>query len=802
MKAVSLSAVALVALLFLSGCCDCDDPEHGHVGPDTDADVEDTGRDADDDDAEADDADAEDADADADDDTDVLEVGPDLDVATDPDASDLDVAEEVSCVEEICNGLDDDCDGLVDEAPRDDCDDACCDDALICRGDRCVANDNPCASNDECWSDAYCEAEVCTPYGTPPEHLTDDTCRREIEIAAVVPTVQCSWSGPAEGFIEPDWVQSMVTPMVIDFDLDDDPSTLRPSIVFSTFPTEERTRPGVLRIIDGATCEDQFSLGGEDDDSVSGRGTPALGDIDGDGRAEVVVPAESGGLTAFRYDSTSGQMQQHWRSRFCDRDDEVDEVSGPNMSAGPSIHDLDGDGSAEIIFGRMVYDRDGCVRTGDASFGDYGGGEIAVVADVDNDGTAELVYGEGIYEWDPEADELVLESYFSADGLSFGQTAVAELGAYPLDAFGGDDMPEVVVIDSGVRVQTLEGDVVFEADLPGTGRGGAPTVADFDGDGRPEFATSGGDFYAVFDLDCAAGGDPSGCGGESRDDGILWWQVTRDSSSTVTGSSVFDFDGDGSAEAVHADECYMRVYDGASGDVIYSVSRPSGTAYENPVIADADGDFHTEIVLSVNDYFYHATVCDEADPLFPAARVERGRGIVVLRDAADRWAASRPVWNQHAYGVTHTGDRGEVPRTSDVANNWEDPELNNFRQNTQGSLDSLGVVDLTVEALGPVGEVRCRDGVVILEALVCNRGLLPMAAGSTVAFTTTTVDGPIVCDARLRNAVSAGGCEPVACAADLGDEPVEIYVAADRDGDVDECWEGNNFAYYGPVNCR
>jgi len=136
--------------------------------------------------------------------------------------------------------------------------------------------------------------------------------------------------------------------------------------------------------------------------------------------------------------------------------------------------------------------------------------------------------------------------------------------------------------------------------------------------------------------------------------------------------------------------------------VLYSAARSSGTTYENPVIADVDGDFHSEIVSAVNDYA-GALGCPATDPLRPSATYAQNHGVVVLRDELDRWAASRPVWNQHAYAVSHVGDRGEIPRTSAVTPNWSDPALNSFRQNVQGDLESLGVPDLTAASeVGPL----------------------------------------------------------------------------------------------------
>src|SRR5690606_36416923 len=92
----------------------------------------------------------------------------------------------------------------------------------------------------------------------------------------------------------------------------------------------------------------------------------------------------------------------------------------------------------------------------------------------------------------------------------------------------------------------------------------------------------------------------------NNDGTLLWRMPTRDFSSRITGSSVFDFQGDGRAEVVYADECFLRVYDGrGNGDgtstELFKVSNTSGTARELPVIVDVDGDFHTDIVVMSND---------------------------------------------------------------------------------------------------------------------------------------------------------------------------------------------------------
>ena len=680
---------------------------------------------------------------------------------------------------------------------------ACCGAGEICRFDACVSDLGPCGSGDDCSGDSYCLEGRCVPYGVPPGYDHDPMCSQSISIDAIAPAVQCRWTGPPAGDPKPNEIQVMSTPVVVDFDFDADPTTLAPSIIFASFPTAGSYRqPGVLRVIDGATCEQQFSFP-DPEDAVMSPASVALGDIDGDGRAEIVAVGQTGGLKAFRYDATTGVFARIWTSAVCDGAGGrvADNTGGPDEWQGPSIHDLDDDGVPELIYGNTVYGPDGCVITASLGYRAYSQGVVPVIADVDEDGRMELVAGDGIWEFDPTTHDWVAESYFTGTQPR-GQVAIADMGDFPLASLGGTDYPELVVISAGAaRVQTLEGGVVFgPVAISGGGTGGAPTIADFDGDGRREFASAGGSAYVVFDLDCASAGAVGSCA-SARTDGILWTQPSQDNSSNVTGSSVFDFDADGAAEAVYADECFLRVYDGTTGEVRYSAGRSSGTTYENPVIVDVDGDFHSEIVSSVNDYA-GSLGCPATDPLRAGASFVVNHGIVVLRDEMDRWAASRPVWNQHAYAVTHVGDHGEIPRSSAVAYNWRDPLLNNFRQNVQGDLEALGVADLTAASqAGPLMVPCMADGSATLPAQICNRGTLPLAAGTDIAFRVGAVDGPELCSAPVPTALSVGVCTEVNCSGILPAEGVDLYVVVDPLDLTPECYEGNNFAVLRDIRC-
>jgi hypothetical protein len=182
----------------------------------------------------------------------------------------------------------------------------------------------------------------------------------------------------------------------------------------------------------------------------------------------------------------------------------------------------------------------------------------------------------------------------------------------------GDGDPEVVHVSSRVYVlDGLTGALLADAALPGGGRGGAPNVADFDNDGLPEIGTAGGSNYTTFKYT-----EPGGVG---RLD-ILWSRATRDLSSNITGSSVFDFNGDGQVEVAYNDEQYLRLYNGADGAVLYESRNWTGTAIEYPVIVDVDHDGNAEILVARNTRGNnHNTYSSPAEP--PLS------GLIVLGDA-------------------------------------------------------------------------------------------------------------------------------------------------------------------------
>jgi hypothetical protein len=700
----------------------------------------------------------------------------------------------------------------------------------LCKYGVCVPNLGACAFDDDCPGDSYCDPDdfTCTPYGVPPDKINDPTCEKPKIPVDVTPAVQCEWTGPPAGDPTSTMVETYSTPVVADLNLDLDPKKIQPSIILTTFDFsyQGKGRTGMLRVFDGRTCEEQMRIGGPDDPDVANNrpsyvGGWAVGDLDGDvgtpnGHPEIVgfhrIGFNTGSdpitVIAFGIDSSDPaqpKLVRRWKGRNCDTNQPVTFLSNvANFTVG--LHDLDDDGKPEIVVDRLVFDAEGCalnpsVASSLTSYDQLG--IINTVADVDLDGKPDLVHFDGIYGWDPVAKNWTLKPWaVPSPGLTAGNVAVADVGYY--SEIPGhpktDPLPEVIVTAKGkIRVQTLTGEIVFGPfDVYQGGRGGPPTAADFDGDGQIEFATAGASAYTVFDPDCIANPDaaarPGGVCEKSNPnlpEGILWSQPAQDVSSNCTGSSVFDFNGDGKAEVVYRDECFVRVYDGKTGTVLYSSPASSGTGYEYPVVVDVDGDFATEIVVPRTK----GISCPAGpDKLFPGSgNFKLSSGFSVLRDPEDRWVSSRPIWNQHAYSVTHVTDDARIPKSSEVKRNWEQPGLNNFRQNTQGALGKLAIADLTVELQNADSLCSGDAGTFSFQAKVCNRGTNPVQDGAEVLFSQGKkgqAPAPL-CSTATATLLLPGDCTVVECTGEL-EADNDVLVSVDPDKKIADCHPGNN----------
>jgi hypothetical protein len=310
---------------------------------------------------------------------------------------------------------------------------------------------------------------------------------------------------------------------------------------------------GVLRAISGDGSKEVLGIvvpGGTRDEGL------AAADIDGDGFVEIVTGTNIGQqILCYEHDGTL-----KWTSP------QLGVASAGMYENLPSIVDMNGDGKPEIVVGRAILNSAGNL-VGQGMYGigaptgnDNGSASVSFGVDLDGDGKGEVVVGNAVYRMDGTA------IWFSNQNDGYPATADLDL----------DGVPEIIVVsDANVRAQqSSDGAVLWSTAIPG-GKGGPPTVADFDGDGLPEVGIAGSGQYSVFDTDGS----------------VLWSRPTQDNSSGITGSSVYDFEGDGVADVVYADEINLYVFSGLDGATkLEFADHNSGTRLEYPIVADVDND--------------------------------------------------------------------------------------------------------------------------------------------------------------------------------------------------------------------
>lgn len=519
-----------------------------------------------------------------------------------------------------------------------------CAEGRVCVAGVCLPPQAACQKDDSCLYDTHCVGGACVPYG-PGE--TNSACVSVAAPEVLAPAVKCELSAIPATDAFPEKINVQATPMVARL------GTATPSIVAPfagglpagvTCAKEDcRYRFGVIRILSGSDCSIQQNLGGKDLDGdgkvewARSSSPVAIADLDGDKIPEIVAymveaydsATNTGREVTVAFTNKGDGWKAFWPgAKAKNADGSIFDAKVPvaletNANwAGPSVHDVDDDGVPDII--REGYVIDGKTGVLKASIPDgyaaYSTGTTAVVAQLDDDPEVELVNGAYVWQFDTATSVWVPDPVWSPTvSTPAGWSAVADF-----DGPGGT--PELAVASSGkLTIFSLDHTVYHGVDLtlPSPG-GGPPTIADFDGDGLPEVGVATSDYYVVVDPDCQASPRQGGkCG--SRDqcqhvdsgacpDLVLWSRRSQDHSSRITGSSVFDFEGDGKAEVVYADECFVRVYAGSDGRVLFSQYRSSSTWQENPIVVDTDGDFRADLVVGSNGNFTPKTCAELLDP--------------------------------------------------------------------------------------------------------------------------------------------------------------------------------------------
>lgn len=544
------------------------------------------------------------------------------------------------------------------------------------------------------------------------------------------------WESPTN-FPEDDNVVGM--PVVVQLNDDNNDGSISeldmPDLVFPSYQLGFGNDGVVVRAVNGSDGSEIWSAPNSD---IINAVTPAAADLNGDGMVEIVMAYQTKGLIAL--DSNGSVV---WT---LEDSDSILPEADLNRGA-PNIADIDFDGIPEIVYGNAVVNSDGTVRwVGSQNiFGSWNERyRLGFAADIrpEIDGL-EVVVGPSMYDKDGNL-------LWVATSVPDGYAAVGDLNL--------DGLPEIVVVGNE-RVYALDqfGKIIWgPVVLPATGDtclGGPPTLADTDGDGFLEIGIAGRSSYFMLNHDGSS----------------LWSSRVQDFTSCQTGSTVFDFQGDGRAEVIYADELAMRIYDGSTGQILTEIPNDSGTGIELPVVADIDQDGQAELIVVTN----------ESGPL-----VRDIKGVRVFESAGEPWIGTRSIWNQHAYHISHVNDDGTVPNS--YTPSWE--THNTFRLNTFEQGNESGFPDLTASLL----TVADNSASLTVSARVGNSGPAVSPAGLVARFYDGDPSSGIELGSVSLGVIESSTFEDIALSVSGPLQSDQIHLFVEAEEQIEECDETNN----------
>jgi hypothetical protein len=591
----------------------------------------------------------------------------------------------------------------------------CCAESDVCLLDECLTPGDPCAGPFDCPEGQYCEASIdrCLPRATD-----QPACEYRPGTGAFELREEWHWTGDPD--VLPLHHQVMSAAMVANLNDDNGDGAIDendiPDVVFNTFRAGGRpevgdvavySADGILRAIsghDGSRLWPVADPGYRTQPSFE----VAIADIRADSPGPEIVgctfaPGTTFGTSNLTIFSAAGAILHRFDT-------------GVVAACGrPAIADMNGDGVAEIVTGNQIVQADASAMV---SATITGTSAIAAIYDMNGDGDLEMVGINGVANHD--GTTLWQETLFAGES---GYVAIADM-----DLDGDPDVVATsvqshqVTVRDGATGMLLGGPIEItptedptiamrvaaimaaRPDRDALTGGGPPTIANFDDDPEPEFALAGGYAYVIFEHDATR----------------KWYEITQDTSSRATGSSVFDFEGDGIAEVLYNDELLFRAFRGPTGDTYLERCNTSGTLTEYPIVVDVDNDDHAEIVLVENNYAFN--MCADGTP--------SSAGVRSFGHPENQWVRTRRIWNEHSYHVTNINEDGTLPMVE--APNHSNPRLNNFRQNVQpeGLFDAPDLV-LRDPA---ISTAACGEGAIILRVRVVNDGRAGAPAGVPVSF--------------------------------------------------------------------
>ncbi|WP_169737650.1 Ig-like domain-containing protein, partial [Thermonema rossianum] len=375
----------------------------------------------------------------------------------------------------------------------------------------------------------------------------------------------------------------------------------------------------------------------------------ALGDVDKDGLGDVFVTANDATIHRFEY----GMASAVWSSSLA--------AEAAVMS--PQLADFNQDGIPEVYVGNAIFDaltgkrwvafdanknsgkHEGSINNDrDAwplAFDIFKNGDPKPGGDAfgpEADGL-ELIVGNEVYLVDlgdgtnEDSGSLTLAATVSGTNIGDGFVSIAD--------FNGNKKADVAVMSKGhIYIwepfsQTLLTPSPYK--ITNTNFGGRINIGDFNNDGDVELGAAGRNIYVALDFDANTGALTE-----------LWTKSSLQDGSQRTGSTLFDFEGDGINEVVYSDETTLYIWRGSDGYELAAIPSASGTRTEYPLVADVNGDDQAEIIIAAQGT--------------PGPSNSSNNGFIEVYRALNRpWITARKIWNQHGYFVTNVNDDGTIP---------------------------------------------------------------------------------------------------------------------------------------------
>ncbi|MFH1469073.1 MAG: FG-GAP-like repeat-containing protein [Pseudomonadota bacterium] len=331
-------------------------------------------------------------------------------------------------------------------------------------------------------------------------------------------------------------------------------------------------------------------------------GTPAVGDLDGDGQAEIVLGTARGHLYVFEPDGSlrAGFPVQQDPVDYTDPDNILDE----GFFASPALGDLDGDGDLEIIAAGM----DQLVYAWHHDATEVAGWPVLAIHPDWTDHGARIVSSPAVGDLDGDGrDDVVISTNERLDGDDALVYAISGTGVYfpgwPVDLY----CPENEI-------------------LPYVGEGlpVSPALGDFDEDGLVEPVTHAMIGYeTVLDLDGSellfTYKSRSFYGDNSNvSDSMILPFVNSPSLGDLTGDGIPDVvsggAGFGYLEGMEDDghriahDHAVCAWDGRDGDFLEGFPQQIEDLqfFMNPAIADITGDGAMEVIAGSGGFMLHA----------------------------------------------------------------------------------------------------------------------------------------------------------------------------------------------------